>query len=58
MSQVTPSILTWMTFLPLIGAALILPVLGLRAAGITDQSGAIPNGGPPTGADAECGARG
>jgi len=40
MSQVTPSILTWMTFLPLIGAALILPVLGLRAAGILSKPAA------------------
>ena len=40
MSQVTPSILTWMTFLPLIGAALILPVLGLRAAGIFSKPAA------------------
>jgi NADH-quinone oxidoreductase subunit M len=37
---VTPSILTWMTFLPLIGAALILPVLGLRAAGILSKQAA------------------
>src|SRR6267142_6365771 len=29
----TSSLLTWITFLPLLGAALILPVLGLRAAG-------------------------
>src|SRR3989442_10500273 len=29
----TFSLLTWITFMPLIGAALILPVLGLRAAG-------------------------
>jgi len=28
------TILSWMTFLPLIGAALILPVLALRGAGI------------------------
>ena len=29
----TSLLLTWITFLPLIGAALILPVLGLRASG-------------------------
>src|SRR5438105_9009043 len=29
----TSTLLTWMTFLPLLGAVLILPVLGLRAAG-------------------------
>src|SRR5438309_9825223 len=29
----TSSLLTWITFMPLIGAALILPVLGLRASG-------------------------
>jgi len=40
MSQVTPSILTWMTFLPLIGAALILPVLGLRAWGVLSKPAA------------------
>src|SRR5438132_3609396 len=39
----TSSLLSWMTFLPLIGAALILPVLGLRASGaitkeISDQA--------------------
>ena len=40
MSQLTPSLLTWMTFLPLIGAALILPVLGLRAAGVLSKRAA------------------
>jgi len=40
MSQLPPSLLTWMTFLPLIGAALILPVLGLRAAGILSKPAA------------------
>src|SRR5438132_12964913 len=35
----TFSLLTWITFLPLIGAALILPVLGLRASGaLTKQA--------------------
>ena len=29
----TSSLLTWITFMPLIGAALILPVLALRASG-------------------------
>jgi NADH-quinone oxidoreductase subunit M len=34
------SILTWMTFLPVVGAVLILPVLGLRATGaISKQVG-------------------
>ncbi len=40
MSQLPPSLLTWMTFLPLIGAALILPVLGLRAAGVLSKPAA------------------
>jgi NADH-quinone oxidoreductase subunit M len=40
MSQLTPSLLTWLTFLPLIGAALILPVLGLRAAGVLSKQAA------------------
>ena len=35
----TSLLLTWITFLPLIGAALILPVLGLRASGaLTKQA--------------------
>src|SRR5437667_2148024 len=34
MNRPTPSaLLTWITFMPLLGAALILPVLGLRASG-------------------------
>jgi NADH-quinone oxidoreductase subunit M len=36
----TSSLLTWITFLPLIGAALILPVLGLRAAGVLTKEAA------------------
>ena len=40
MSQLPPSLLTWLTFLPLIGAALILPVLGLRAAGVLSKPAA------------------
>jgi len=36
----TSSLLTWITFLPLIGAALILPVLALRAAGLLPKAGA------------------
>src|SRR2546425_6752760 len=36
----TFSLLTWITFMPLIGAALILPVLGLRAAGALSKQGA------------------
>jgi len=36
----TSSLLTWITFLPLIGAALILPVLALRGAGLLPKAGA------------------
>src|SRR5438132_369816 len=36
----TFSLLTWITFMPLIGAALILPVLGLRAAGALSKGAA------------------
>ena len=36
----TSSLLTWITFLPLIGAALILPVLGSRAAGVLTKEAA------------------
>src|SRR5467141_2785326 len=36
----TSSLLTWITFMPLIGAALILPVLGLRAAGTLSKGAA------------------
>jgi len=36
----TSSLLTWITFMPLIGAALILPVLGLRAAGAFSKGAA------------------
>ena len=49
MSQLTPSLLTWMTFLPLIGAALILPVLGLRAAGVLVLLTASPLAGAAVG---------
>ena len=34
------SILTWITFLPLLGAALMLPVLGMRAAGVLTKGAA------------------
>ena len=34
------NILTWMTFLPIAGAALILPVLGLRATGTLSKAAA------------------
>ena len=33
-------LLTWITFLPLLGAALILPVLGLRASGLLTKGAA------------------
>jgi NADH-quinone oxidoreductase subunit M len=36
----TSWLLSWITFLPLIGAALILPVLGLRAAGVLSRGAA------------------
>src|SRR2546428_11038463 len=36
----TFSLLTWIPFMPLIGAALILPVLGLRAAGTLSKGAA------------------
>src|SRR5580765_2872656 len=36
----TSPLLTWITFLPLLGAALILPVLGLRAAGALSKGAA------------------
>src|SRR5689334_14029006 len=36
----TSTLLTWITFLPLLGAALILPVLGLRAAGALSKGAA------------------
>src|SRR5438105_3921505 len=32
------TILSWMTFLPLLGAALVLPVLGLRALGVVSKA--------------------
>src|SRR5947209_17402169 len=40
MSETTSTLLTWITFLPLIGALLILVVLGIRSAALLSRPAA------------------